>query len=56
VGFGGWLPYLAALAIARAVAVHDFFGVITIRPATGSGAAPVVALHLVSGAGQSFST
>lgn len=26
VGFGGWLPCLAALAIAGAVAVHDFFG------------------------------
>ena len=27
VGFGGWLPCLVALAIAGAVAVHDFFGV-----------------------------
>jgi hypothetical protein len=27
VGFGGWLPCLMALAIAGAVAVHDFFGV-----------------------------
>ena len=27
VGFGGWLPCLAAIAIAGAVAVHDFFGV-----------------------------
>jgi hypothetical protein len=27
VGYGGWLPCLVALAIAGAVAVHDFFGV-----------------------------
>jgi hypothetical protein len=27
VNFGGWLPCLVALAIAGAVAVHDFFGV-----------------------------
>jgi hypothetical protein len=27
VGFGGWLPCLVAVAIAGAVAVHDFFGV-----------------------------
>ena len=27
VGFGGWLPCLIALAIAGAVAMHDFFGV-----------------------------
>jgi zinc ribbon protein len=27
VSFGGWLPCLVALAIAGAVAVHDFFGV-----------------------------
>ena len=26
-GFGGWLPCLVALAIAGAVAMHDFFGV-----------------------------
>jgi hypothetical protein len=27
VGYGGWLPCLVAIAIAGAVAVHDFFGV-----------------------------
>ena len=45
VGFGGWLPCLVAVAIAGAVAVHDFFGV---QVAGVAGARPRFLLQVVA--------
>ena len=45
VGFGGWLPCLVALAIAGAVAVHDFFGA---RVPGVAGARPRFLLQVVA--------